>query len=169
MVNSELIVLGLIYFKPSHGYIIKKNVKHYFGNPYYTLNNNVLYNTLKKLEENGYINGEQVAMEKINKKVYTITKEGEKHLIELVAKPAEPGIDEFDFRVKAVFFDLIPRETRIEAVKPLYKSKLEMLRESTEKKEKYDSFMPIIAKTVLEYGIVELKNSVEFLEKIMEY
>lgn len=168
MVNSELIVLGLIYFKPSHGYIIKKNVKLYFGNPYYNLNNNVLYNTLKKLEENGYIKGKLVTMEKINKKVYTITKEGEKHLIELVAKPAEPGIDEFDFKVKAVFFDLIPRQTRIEAVKPLYESKLEMLMEAMEKEEEYGSNMPMIAKTVLEYGIIELKNSVDFLEKLME-
>ena len=168
MVNSELIVLGLIYFKPSHGYIIKKNVKHYFGNPHYTLNNNVLYNTLKKLEGNGYITGELVTMEKINKKVYTITEEGEKHLMDLVAKPAEPGIDEFDFKVKAVFFDLIPQESRIAAVKPLYESKLEMLREATEKKDEYGSHMPIIAKTVLDYGIIELKNSVDFLEKLME-
>jgi DNA-binding PadR family transcriptional regulator len=168
MANSELIVLGLIYFEPSHGYLIKKNVKHYFGNPYYNLNNNVLYNTLKKLESDGYITGELVEMEKINKKVYTITEEGEKYLVKLVAKPAEPSINEFDFKVKAVFFDLIPLETRIAAVKPLYESKLEMLDEATEKKEKYGTNMPGIAKTVLEYGITELKNSVEFLEKLMK-
>lgn len=168
MANSELIVLGLIHFNPSHGYLIKKNVKHYFGNPYYTLNNNVLYNTLKKLENNGYIIGKQVKMEKINKKVYTITEEGEKYLIELVAKPAEPSIDEFDFKVKAVFFDLIPRDTRIAAVKDLYESKLEMLKDATEKKNKYGSSMPEIAKIVLEYGVIELKNSLEFLEKLMK-
>ena len=168
MVNSELIVLGLIYFEPCHGYLIKKNVKHYFGNPYYTLNNNVLYNTLKNLEKKGYITGKLVSMEKINKKVYTITNEGKNHLIDLVAEPAEPGIDEFDFKVKAVFFDLIPRENRVAAVKPLYKSKLEMLAEAEEKMNKYGYKMPEIAKKVLEYGIIELKNSVEFLEKIMK-
>jgi len=167
MVNSELIVLGLIYFEPSHGYLIKKNVKHYFGNPYYTLNNNILYNTLKNLENKGYITGKHVTMEKVNKKVYTITTDGEKYLKELVKKPAEPGIDEFDFKVKAVFFDLISKEDRIAAVKPLYESKLKMLDEATEKRNKYGSNMTKIAKTVLEYGIIELKTSVDFLEELM--
>lgn len=104
MVNSDLIILGMIYFQPSHGYLLKKNVKYYFGNPYFKLNNNVLYSTLIKLEKNGYVVG-KVIPEKINKKVYHITEEGIKHLVELVSTPSTPESDEFGFKVQSVFFD----------------------------------------------------------------
>lgn len=167
MVNSELIILGMIYFNPSHGYSLKKNVKNYFGNPHFKLNNNILYSTLRKLEKNGFIIGKEIQSEKINKKVYHITDNGKKHLIEMVAAPAEPDIDDFDFKVKAVFFDLIPKESRIKAIKPLYESKLKMHQEALEKKEEYGATMPLIALTVLEYGIKDLENSLEFYEKLM--
>ena len=83
MTNSELIILGMIYFNPSHGYALKKNVKTYFGNPHYKLNNNILYSTLQKLEKQGYIIGKETFTEKINKKVYQITETGKKYLLEL--------------------------------------------------------------------------------------
>ena len=48
----------------------------------------------------------------MNKKVYSITKNGKKHFLELVATPPKPDIDEFDFKVQAAFFDLISTESR---------------------------------------------------------
>lgn len=167
MVNSELIILGMLYFNPSHGYLLKKNVKYYFGNPYFKLNNNVLYSTLTKLEKNGYIVGREISSEKMNKKVYHITDEGKNHLVELVAIPAKPDIDDFSFKVQAVFFDLITKESRINVIKPLYESKLKMYQESVNKKEEHGSEMPAIPFTVLEYGIKDLVNSIEFYEKLM--
>lgn len=167
MVNSELIILGMIYFNPSHGYSLKKNVKNYFGNPYFKLNNNILYSTLRKLEKNGFITGKEIQTEKMNKKVYYITENGKKHLIEMVAAPAEPDINDFDFKVKAVFFDLISKESRIKVIKPLYNSKLKMHQEALKKKEEYGTNILPIALTVLEYGIKDLENSIEFYEKLM--
>jgi DNA-binding PadR family transcriptional regulator len=167
MVNSELIILGMIYFNPSHGYILKKNVKYYFGNPHFKLNNNVLYSTLRKLEKNGFITGKEMQSDKMTKKVYHITEEGKKHLLELVATPANPEIDDFEFKVQAVFFGLIPRESRIKVIKPLYNAKLKMHQESLKKKEEDGPNMPPIALTVLEYGIKDLENSLEFYEKLM--
>jgi len=168
MVNSDLIILGMIYFQPSHGYLLKKNVKYYFGNPYFKLNNNVLYSTLIKLEKNGFIVG-KVIPEKINKKVYHITEEGKKHLIELVSTPSTPESDDFGFKVKSVFFDLIPSESRIKVIKPLYESKLKMLQEASKKKEIHGSDMPPISFAVLEFGIKELMSSIEFYEKLMNF
>jgi DNA-binding PadR family transcriptional regulator len=167
MVNSELIILGMLYFNPSHGYLLKKNVKYYFGNPYFKLNNNVLYSTLTKLEKNGFIIGKEMFSEKMNKKVYNITDEGKKHLTELVATPAKPDIDDFSFKVQAVFFDLISLKSRINVIKPLYEAKLKMHQEAVNKKEKHGSEMPLIPFTVLEYGIKDLANSIEFYEKLM--
>jgi DNA-binding PadR family transcriptional regulator len=168
VVNSELVILGMIYFNPSHGYLLKKNVTYYFGNPHFKLNNNVLYSTLGKLEKNGFITGKEVLGEKMNKKVYHITEQGKKHLLQLVSAPAEPEIDDFDFKIKAVFFDLIPQESRIKAVKPLYDAKFKMHQEALKKKEENGVNMPPMALTVLEYGIKDLENSLEFYEKLMD-
>jgi DNA-binding PadR family transcriptional regulator len=168
MVNTELIILGMISFQPSHGYLLKKNVKYYFGNPYFKLNNNVLYSTLTKLEKNGFISGELISSEKVNKKVYHITEEGKKHLVEMVATPIKPGIDDFDFKVQAVFLDIISKKSRINVIKPLYDDKLNILQDALEKNEKHGSIMSPIMCTVLEYGIQELKNSIEFYEKLMD-
>ena len=168
MVNTELIILGMIYFQPSHGYLLKKNVKYYFGNPYFKLNNNILYSTLIKLEKNGFVIG-KVIPDKINKKVYNITEEGIKHLVELVSTPSTPESDEFGFKVQSVFFDLIPKESRIKVVKPLYESKLKMLQEALKKKKINGSDMLPISFTVLEYGIKELESTIEFYEKLMNF
>ena len=168
MVNTDLIILGMIYFQPSHGYKLKKIVKHYFGNPYFKLNNNILYSTLTKMEENGFVRGELISSEKVNKKVYHITEDGKEHLVELVSTPAEPGIDDFDFKIKAVFFDLIPKKRRRKVIEPVYESKLNLLKDALEKKEKHGSSMSHVSSTVLEYGIRELKCSIEFYEKLMD-
>jgi DNA-binding PadR family transcriptional regulator len=167
MVNTDLIILGMIYFQPSHGYKIKKNVKYFFGNPYFKLNNNVLYSTLTKLQKNGFIKGEVVSSEKMNKKVYHITEDGKKHLMEMVATPVNPEVDDFDFKVQAVFFDLITKEIRMKVIKPLYDSKLKILQDALKKKEEYGSILSPVSGTVLEFGIKELKNSLEFYEKLM--
>jgi len=168
MVNTDLVILGMIYMMPSHGYQLKKNIKESFGNPYFKLNNNVLYPTLAKMEQNSLIEGKEIPGEKMNKKVYHITEKGKKELLEMVATPAEPDIDNFDFKVQAVFFDLIPKEKRLKVIKPLYDAKLQLYQESLKKKEAYGHLIQPISLIVLEYGIKEIENSLEFYKKLME-
>lgn len=168
MVNTDLIILGMISLIPSHGYQLKKNIKESFGNPYFKLNNNVLYPTLARFEQEGFIKGEMVTGKKTNKKVYHITERGKEKLIEMVSEPVEPDIDEFNFSVHAVFFDLIPQEKRVEIIKPIYESKLQMLKEALKKKEMYGANMLPISFEVLEYSIKWLENTLEFYRKLME-
>ncbi len=168
MVKTDLIILGMIYLMPSHGYQLKKNIKESFGNPYFKLNNNVLYPTLARFEKDELIEGKEMPGEKINKKVYHITEKGKTQLLEMVATPVQPGIDDFEFKVQAVFFDLISKEKRIKVIKPLYEAKLEIYNESLEKKEMYGHLISPISSIVLEYGITELENSLEFYKKMME-
>lgn len=168
MANTDLIILGMIYFMPSHGYQLKKNIKESFGNPYFKLNNNVLYPTLARFEENNLIEGKEMPGEKMSKKVYHITEKGKKELIKLVSTPMKPEIDDFEFKIHAVFFDLIPKESRIKAIKPLYDSKSKIYKDSLKKKELYGCNMSPISFTVLEYGIKELENELEFYRKLME-
>jgi DNA-binding PadR family transcriptional regulator len=158
----------MISLMPSHGYQLKKNIKETFGNPYFKMNNNVLYPTLAKMEKNGFIEGKEISGERINKKVYHITEKGHEYLLKLVATPVKPNIDDFEFKVQAVFFDKIPKENRLQVIKPLYESKLQELQEALDKKEKFSTVMSPISLTVLEYGIKEIENSIEFYNKLME-
>ena len=168
MANTDLIILGMIYLVPSHGYQLKKNIKESFGNPYFKLNNNVLYPTLARFEQEEFIEGKTVAGGNTNKKVYHITEKGTERLLEMVAEPVEPYIDGFDFSVRAVFFDLISKEKRVKIIKPLYESKLEMYKDSLKKKEMHgDNILPI-SFAVLEYGIKILENELEFYKKLMD-
>lgn len=168
MVNKDLIILGMIFLMPSHGYQLKKNIRDTFGNPYFKINNNVLYPALAKMEKNGLIEGKEEPGKGINKKVYNITKKGQEHLLGLVAQPAKPGIDNFDFMVQAVFFDYISKEKRQEAIRPLYESKKQELVLTLEKKDKYGHILSPISLMVLEFGINEIKSSISFFERLME-
>ncbi len=168
MADIDLIILGMISLMPSHGYQLKKNIKETFGNPYFKINNNKLYPTLARMEKEGLIEGKEVPGERMNKKVYNITSNGQKHLTELVSTPVEPDIDDFEFKVKAVFFDLISKEARLKVIEPLYKAKLDELQEALSKKEKFSEDMSPITLTVLEYGIKEIENSIEFYKKLIE-
>ena len=168
MANTDLIILGMISLIPSHGYQLKKNIKETFGNPYFKINNNKLYPTLARMEKDGYIEGREVPGERINKKIYNITKKGHEHLLKLVSTPVKASIDDFEFKVHAVFFDQITRDSRLQVIKPLYESKLQEKQEALDKKEKFGSVMSPITLTVLDYGIKEIENSLEFYEKLME-
>ncbi|OPY28360.1 MAG: lineage-specific thermal regulator protein [Methanobacterium sp. PtaU1.Bin242] len=167
MVNNDLIILGMIFLIPSHGYQLKKNIRETV-NPYFKINNNVLYPTLSKMEKKGLIEGKEMHGKGINKKVYHITDEGKKHFLEIVAQPTEPDINNFEFMIKAIFFDYISKEKRLEVIKPLYESKKQELQDTLKKKQKYSENLSPIALTVLEHGINEIKNTIQFLEKLME-
>lgn len=168
MVNKDLVILGMIFLMPSHGYQLKKNIRETFGNPYFKINNNVLYPALARMEKNRFIEGKEILEKGINKRIYHITKKGQEYLLELVAQPAKPGVDNFDFMVQAVFFDYISKEKRQTAIRPAYESKKQELAVALEKKEKYGETMSPISLTVLEYGINEIKNSIVFFERLME-
>jgi DNA-binding PadR family transcriptional regulator len=168
MVNKDLIILGMIFLIPSHGYQLKKNIRDTFGNPYFKINNNVLYPALAKMEKNGLIEGKEETEKGINKKVYNITKKGQEHLLDLVAQPARPSIDNFDFMVQAVFFDYISKEKRLQAIRPIYESKKQELLLTLEKKDKYADILSPISLMILDFGINEIKSSISFFEKLME-
>lgn len=157
----------MIFIIPSHGYQLKRTIRETV-NPYFKINNNVLYPTLAKMEKNGLIEGKEMPGKGINRKVYHITQKGRKHLLEIVSQPAKPDINDFEFMVKALFFDHISKEKRLGVIKPLYESKKQELQDTLDKKQKYGENLSPIALTVLEQGISVIKNSIEFLEKLME-
>lgn len=82
-------ILGLLSWKPSTGYEMKK-VFEESSIMYWSGNNNQIYKTLIQLQEDGLVSGEVQHQETApSKKVYTISKDGLSELREWVMQPPE--------------------------------------------------------------------------------
>lgn len=75
--DFKYLILDLLKDKPRHGYEIIRDLEDKFHG-FYTPSPGAVYPTLQYLEEMGYVTG--AAQE--GKKIYTITEEGKKFLIE---------------------------------------------------------------------------------------
>ncbi|UCH43061.1 MAG: PadR family transcriptional regulator [Dehalococcoidales bacterium] len=73
----KYVILDLIKEKPRYGYEIIRDLEE-LSHGFYTPSPGVVYPTLQMLEETGYAS----AIERDGKRVYTITEEGRKFLIE---------------------------------------------------------------------------------------
>ncbi len=75
----DLFVLGFIFEKPMYGYQISQKVEERRFHILRGIKKASIYKSLKKLESEGFITGEMVSQKNLpQKKVYTITEEGER-------------------------------------------------------------------------------------------
>jgi DNA-binding PadR family transcriptional regulator len=75
--DIKYVILDLVKDKPSYGYEIMHSLEHHFHG-FYSPSAGSVYPTLQMLEDIGYVS----SSERDGKKVYTITDEGKKYLIE---------------------------------------------------------------------------------------
>ena len=101
-------LLGLIEYQPATGYDLKttfKNSIHFFWNaalPH-------IYRTLKQMEGQGWISSTVEHQEgKPSRKVYRVTKAGEKELLRWLAEPPEMPEPRIPMLVKVFFGDRMP-------------------------------------------------------------
>ena len=193
----DLVILGILMGAPLHGYMIKQAIETSYGDRYFKLSNSALYPTLAKLQKDGYIEGKRELQESVpDKKVYHITEDGRKRVVELAATPIEPstspGLTDFYFKVHAVHFGLLTKEQRQKVARPLYEDARLELKDAIAKREKFGADMKGLSQMVesnpqfkeqygqyivqmtrfprfvLDVGIGELENKVKFYEQIME-
>ena len=80
--DVEAMVLGVLQSEPGYGYEIAKHIRE-VSDEMFKYGEAQLYPALRKLEEAGYVVGEWVMQEgKPNRRVYCITDEGGKFLLE---------------------------------------------------------------------------------------
>ena len=169
MVDIDLIILGVLRGMPMHGYQLKQQIEASFGKPYFNMSNSALYPKLAKLEADGYISSHREQQEKVpDRKVYKITEAGQRRLHDLIAVPLGPREDIKDFAAHAVFFGLLTPEERQRFVEPLLKETEADLKEALEKHEKFSPLLDKYALFVLNHGIEEIKNQIQFLETFLE-
>jgi DNA-binding PadR family transcriptional regulator len=109
---TELILLAALLREPAYGYVLKKTAGLIFGSR--ALHSNVVYPTLKKFMQNGWVEQTKVQGDRgQERKQYRITAAGKKYLFEHLGNLEGLEADEdgaFLFRV--AFFDALPNQKR---------------------------------------------------------
>jgi PadR family transcriptional regulator, phenolic acid-responsive transcriptional regulator len=101
-------ILGLLQYKDMHGYRIKEVIESDFGNMW-SINHGQIYQTLRKLEEEGLVTMVEVTPSENggpHKKSYSITDAGREEFTRwLAASPERPMMIRDPFLTRFVFFD----------------------------------------------------------------
>ncbi|GIQ70501.1 DUF4180 domain-containing protein [Xylanibacillus composti] len=132
--SIQLAILGVLSWKPSTGYELKKIFED-SSFMYWSGNNNQIYKALMKLEDEDLVTSELVHQETSpSKKIYTITEEGLKELKEwLVSSPEAPEIKK-TFLVQLAWSDMLSNQELSEV---LSKYENEIKLQLIMQKEKY--------------------------------
>lgn len=117
--SIEMLVLGLIAEKPSHAYLLKRSIDRLIGG-FHRVSDGMLYPLLRELEERRYISGrEEKGDHAPDKVVYTLTKEGEERIGELLASPLRSlhyG-DSMDFFARFALFGHLSSSERVKVLR----------------------------------------------------
>jgi len=113
----QLIILGQLIEKPSHGYAIKHTLDCIIGTRK-KISWGSLYPILGKLEEKSLI--KKVRSQQENgptQKIYSITPKGQNHFLKLMAQSDYvSGDGRVIFRYKLLFFDKVGKQLRIKII-----------------------------------------------------
>lgn len=109
----EILILAQLTGKPMHGYEIKKESERILGS-IYSMNNNSLYPTLKRLEKSGAIVKRiELQQGKPDKYIYNITPLGLKMLNSMILDfPENSSFVNMEFYTRVTFFNLISSDER---------------------------------------------------------
>ncbi|MGG1638035.1 PadR family transcriptional regulator [Paenibacillus sp. NRS-1760] len=168
----ELVTLGMLMQGKMSGYDIKKITEQSIG-IFYKMSYGSLYPGLKRLVESAYVTEEETNDSK-NKKIYSITSEGQKHFMQWLREPLQSNKREY--LIKIFFYDYLDEPTKkqnlmayqqniarniaqMEAVQSIVSKELEQL----EDKNAY-----YYRVSVMHYGSHFFKMENEFFKKIIE-
>ncbi len=115
---SDILILAMLSTKPMHGYEIKKSVEQVLSNSI-SLNNKVLYPTLKRFEEMNAVEREVVRQEgKPDRHIYRITDHG-RELMQMLLQDCSPEIirNTVEFLVRVSMFDRLEPEARLDILR----------------------------------------------------
>src|SRR5579864_5123503 len=91
--SLKYVLLGLLTQQPRYGYELKREAEQLLGNGA-ELNPGQLYPLLRKLADQHLIAGERVEQEdRPDKRVFTLTEEGEQDLCEWLEQPVTPKVE----------------------------------------------------------------------------
>jgi PadR family transcriptional regulator, regulatory protein AphA len=134
-------ILGLLSWKPSTGYEIKKIFEE-SSIMYWSGNNNQIYKALVQLQDEGFVTNETKHQEGLpSKKIYTITSEGISELKEWICTSPEAPEFKKPFLVQLSWSDLLSNQELFELVAK-YENEIKMQLILNQEKIKRRNFCP---------------------------
>jgi len=128
-------ILGLLSWRPSSGYELKKIFEN---SPYlyWSGNNNQIYKSLLQLQKDGLITYETIHQDGApSKKIYSVTKTGMAELKDWIISASEPPEFKKPFLIQLAWADMLSKD---ELGQLLVKYEKEIETQLTHQKEKYD-------------------------------
>ena len=158
--------LALLANGPAHGYELKQELERRFDAVLAPLNAGQVYTTLQRLERDGLVADAGIAADARNKKVYELTSEGRKALVEWVEAPTRGPRLKDEFFVKLI----LAGQTGIAAPQSLIDRQrrhyLQLLRELGELAERPNG--DVAASLLVEGAALHLEADLTWLERCEE-
>lgn len=169
-------ILGFLSFKSLSGYDLKKAFDHSIQH-FWPANQSQIYRTLARLSEEGLVNMEVIEREeRLDMKVYHITKAGQEELHRWLSTPLqatdfrEPFLIQVYFGGKLSdeeFIALLQHEIRATDERlAIYDSIYRMYQEQISASE--DPHSMFLSVATLEYGILSNRDLLEWLNSLVE-
>lgn len=171
------LILGLLYRKPDSGYDLNKRFEQTVAH-FWTTDQSQIYRTLYKLLDKGWVDVEVVPQEdNPDKKVYSITTNGQEALIDWLQKPLDNELIIRDAETGQVFFgDVLGVEKLIEVQQHYIERIREKVRTYYAIEQSF--FAPLdlddyplgltLGHATLQYGIRILEMEIEWREALIQ-
>jgi len=169
----DIVILGLMMEGPMHGYQLKQNIQGDYLKHFVSISTGSLYTRLFKFEAEGLVEGKREQQDKVpDKRVYVITEAGKKRLRELLSTPISmSGVifsDLNDFITRALFFNNISKERRLEVIKPFYRYVQEQIKHADSSKSAHGIIVKDLQVLSIRMGGGILREIARYLEELQE-
>ena len=164
----RLPLLALLAKEPAHGYELKLALEQTFGQAYPSPNIGQIYVTLKRLEQDGLVRGEDVAQDsRPNKKVYDLTPAGRAELVGWVAEPSEGPRVRDEFFMKLVLAPIAGMADRLELINSQRRHYFGIMRNLIDMQAGMDR-CDAAARLLVEGAVLHLQADLDWLERCQE-
>jgi len=121
-------ILAFLSRQPMSGYDVAKEFAEGFGSCFWKASQQQIYAELTKLEQQGNVSYEAIPQPgRLDKKIYSITEQGQQELIDWLAKPCEPTAMREDLGVMGLAGHLVSSQVVIREIERRRQLHLEMV------------------------------------------
>jgi DNA-binding PadR family transcriptional regulator len=123
-------ILAFLSRQPLSGYDVAKEFAEGFGSCFWKASQQQIYAELTKLEQQGSVSYEAIPQPgRLDKKIYSITEQGQEELTSWLTKPCEPTAIREDLGVMGLAGHLVPSQVVLREIERRRQLHTEMLRQ----------------------------------------
>ena len=161
-------LLALLAKEPAHGYELKLALEQMFGTAYPSPNIGQIYVTLKRLEADGLVRGEDVEQDsRPNKKVYALTPRGRDAVAAWAGEPTDWPRVRDDFFIKLVLAPRAGLADRMELINRQRRHYYTQLRALSDLQDATDN-RDTPARLLIEGQYLHLQADLDWLQRCQE-